>query len=473
MRRRNRPTPRQADRSGPVERPDHEPRFGAETGGVGAGTPWLAYLVNQYPQTSHSFIRREIAALEARGLPVQRFSIRAGREALVDAQDRAEAGRTRVVLKAGAVPILWSVLVMLATSPRAVARSMGLALRLGRRSERGTLVHLIYLAEACLLRRWFLASGVRHVHAHFGTNSTAVAMLCRSLGGPPYSFTVHGPDEFDHPRALALGEKVGRAAFAVAISAYGRSQLYRWASYGDWPRIHVVRCGLDALFLQFPSIPPPSARRLVSVGRLVPQKGQLLLIEAAARLLADGRDFELTLVGDGPSRGAIESLIRHFHLEGRVRLVGWQSNEAVRGLILDCRALVLPSFAEGLPVALMEAMALGRPVITTAIAGIPELVRPGENGWLVTPGSVESLVEAIREALDATDQQVAALGRAGAARVRQYHDAAIEAGRLTGLFLGALGRDAPGPITPPDERTQARSHRSRHQDRKNQEPAVS
>jgi colanic acid/amylovoran biosynthesis glycosyltransferase len=394
----------------------------------------LAYLVNQYPQTSHSFIRREIAALEARGLSVERFSIREGREVLVDALDQAERARTRVVLKAGVVRLIGSVLGTLAVKPRAWARTLWLALRVGRRSERGVFIHLIYLAEACLLRRWFLGSGIQHVHAHFGTNSATAAMLCRALGGPPYSLTVHGPEEFDRPRALSLGEKIERAAFAVAISAYGRSQLYRWTPYRDWSKIHIVHCGLDILFLDALATSLPTARRLVNVGRLVPQKGQLILIEAAARLRAEGKDFELTLVGDGPLRGEIEALIRRHHLEERVRLVGWQSNATVRTLILDSRALVLPSFAEGLPVALMEAMALGRPVISTTVAGIPELVRPGENGWLVTPGSVEALVQAMSEALDATAEQIETMGRAGAARVRQDHDASKEAGRLARLF---------------------------------------
>lgn len=400
----------------------------------------VAYVINQYPMTSHSFIRREIASLEAMGYSVQRYAIRAGSEALVDPMDRAEQPKTQVVLGAGLARVAWAVLTTVLVRPKTFFGAVRLALRVGRQSERGTLVHLVYLAEACLLLHWLQRDSVAHVHAHFGTNSTTVAMLCEALGGPAYSFTVHGPEEFDSPRALALGEKIARAVFVVAISEYGRSQLYRWAAFRDWPKIHVVHCGLDALFFDCPFTPPPPQRRLVSVGRLVPQKGQMVLVEAAARLAAAGREFELILVGDGPLRSEIEAAIARHGLEGRVKLAGWQSNAAVRDLLLGSRAIVLPSFAEGLPVVLMEALALGRPAITTGVAGIPELVRPGENGWLVPPGSVEALVDAMTEAFDAIDEEIATMGRAGAARVRRNHDAATEAHRLALLFSGRSSR---------------------------------
>jgi glycosyltransferase involved in cell wall biosynthesis len=273
-----------------------------------------------------------------------------------------------------------------------------------------------------------------HVHAHYGTNSTTVALLCRTLGGPPYSFTTHGPEEFDRPLALGLDYKIRDAAFAVAISEHGRSQLRRWIPYDQWSKIEVVRCGLDPMFLNAPHVPLPEARRLVCVGRFAEQKGLPVLIEAAGRLQADGVKFELTLVGDGPLRAEIEALVKRHHLEDRVHLVGWKTNAEVRELVSGSRALVLPSFAEGLPVAIMEALALGRPVISTWVAGIPELVEPGVCGWLVPPGSSEALATAIRELLDTPLDQLEQMGKRGAERVGRQHNIATEARKLRSLI---------------------------------------
>lgn len=401
----------------------------------------IAYLINQYPRVSHTFIRREIAALEARGLAVARFALRPCDEPLVDEADEAERRRTRVVLSIGALGLSWAALQVAAAAPQAFARAMALAVKLGRCSERGLLVHLIYLAEACALKGWLDDCGARHLHAHFGTNSATVALLCRLLGGPPYSFTVHGPGEFDAPRALSLGEKVRHAAFVVAVCEYGRSQLYRWADYPDWAKIHVVHCGVDAAYIAPASAPLPDAPRLVCVGRLAEQKGQLVLVQAAARLRDRGVPFELVLVGDGPMRGEVERLIARLDLEGHIRIAGWSDGVGVRREILASRALVLPSCAEGLPVVLMEALALGRPVIGTYVAGIPELVRPGIDGWLVPPGSVEDLVGALREALAASASQLEQMGRAGAVRVAERHDAAAEADKLAAIIAGPRPRD--------------------------------
>jgi glycosyltransferase involved in cell wall biosynthesis len=394
----------------------------------------VAYLVNQYPQPSQSFIRREIVALEARGLSILRFTLRRWDGVLVDPRDQAERDRTRAVLDEGAFKLVGALMATLAARPTAFARAAWLALRLGWRSDRGPIVHAIYLAEACVLARWTRAERVDHVHAHFGTNSTTVAMLCEALGGPPYSFTAHGPEEFDKPQVLALGEKIRRSVFTVAISDFGRSQLFRWAPVDAWPKVQVVRCGLDALFLDGSPKPPPANRRLVCVGRLAEQKGQLILIEAASLMAARGIAFEIVVIGDGPFREPMERRIRELGLGGNVRLIGWQSNSSVRTWIIESRAMVLPSFAEGLPVALMEALALGRPAISTYVAGIPELVEPGVCGWLVPPASVESLARAMAEALEAADETIVRMGRAGAERVAKLHNAISQAEILERLF---------------------------------------
>ncbi len=333
--------------------------------------------------------------------------------------------------------------------PRRWLSALSAAVRMARRSEKGLLRHLAYLAEASYLRRRLAGIGARHLHAHFGTNAAAVAMLARLLGGPPYSITMHGPEEFDAPGPLALREKARHAAFVVAISHFTRSQLCRWCATADWAKIHVVRCGLDGVFLEDTGAPVPRRPRLVSVGRLAEQKGQLLLVEASARLRDRGADFELVIVGDGPMRQELEQLIDRLGLRDRVRITGFLDNRAVRRELEAARALVLPSFAEGLPVVIMEAMALGRPVIATYIAGIPELVESGRTGWLIPAGAVEPLVDAMAEALAAGPDELDRMGRDGAARAALQHDAATEAGKLAALIAGPMAVDDPPgkPVT--------------------------
>jgi glycosyltransferase involved in cell wall biosynthesis len=382
----------------------------------------LAYLFNWYPLPSQTALRREVVALEGMGVALHRFTLRRYAGELVDENDRAEWKRTRAVLDAGALGIMAAVLQVAVRRPRAFARALGMAFRVGWVDERGLLRTLIYLAEACVLLKWLGELGVEHVHTHYGTNSATAAMLCRIMGGPPYSFTMHGPEEFDAPRATCLREKIRHAAFVVAISEFTRSQLYRWADYGDWSKIHVIYVGVGSMFLQHGPAPIPSTPRLVNIGRITEQKGQAILIQAMARLKEQCPDVELVVVGDGPMRGEIEQLIDQFGLRGQVRITGYLSNQGVFQELLAARALVLPSFAEGLPGVFFEALALGRPVISTYIAGHPELIEPGVNGWLVPAGAVGPLVEAMAEVLTADPSELERLGRAGAARVADQHD---------------------------------------------------
>lgn len=402
----------------------------------------VAYLVNQYPHVSHSFIRREILALETQGVTVERFSVRPSGAALVDPGDQAEQKKTHVLLAAGAVGLLLGLLGTLLTHPARGFRALLLTWRVGRRSERGVLRHFIYLAEACLLLKELRRCGAQHLHAHFGTNSATVALLTRTLGGPTYSFTVHGPEEFDHPEELSLSKKIEEAALVIAISDFGRSQLFRWCSYPNWCKVNVVHCGLDATFLSGGPQPVPDNTRLVCVGRLSEQKGQLIILEALDLLAKSGVVFELILAGDGPMRAILEEEIGRRGLKGGVRITGWISGDTVKKEMLEARVFVLPSFAEGLPVVLMEALALGRPVVTTYVAGIPELVQPGVNGWLIPAGDAEGLAAALREALQTPVARLEEMGRSGAERAAARHDANTEAGKLAALFRKVINENS-------------------------------
>jgi len=398
----------------------------------------VAYLVNQYPKVSHTFIRREIAALERHGATVLRYALRGWDAEVVDPEDRAELGRTHYLLYGGLLPLLGAMVATLLTSPRRFALGLALALRMSRRADRPWPYHLVYLAEACALVRSLKShGGADQLHAHFGTNAAEVAMLAGVLGGPPFSFTAHGPEEFDKPQFLGLAEKMRRANAVFAISAYGRSQLWRWAALADWPKVRVVHCGLEASFFGEEAAPPGSAARLVCVGRLCEQKGQLLLVEAAALLAAEGLEFELVLAGDGEMRRDIEAAVDRLGLSAKVRITGWISGAQVRNELEAARAMVLPSFAEGLPVVIMEALAVGRPVLSTYVAGIPELVRDGVEGWLFEAGSTAAAARAMRACLAASPEMLAAMGEAGRARVLARHQIDTEAARLLAAWREA------------------------------------
>lgn len=392
--------------------------------------------MTQYPKVSHSFIRREILSLERQGVEVLRISVRGWRDPLVDQRDIQERDRTVYVLKAP-VKLAASLLQIALRSPFRFLRALALALKMCRRADRSLPYHLVYLAEASWVVGQLRAHRSQHLHAHFGTNSAEVAMLAHVLSGIPYSFTAHGPDEFDMPQAIGLGEKIRRCAFVVAVSSFGRSQLVRWVEHEHWHKVVIVHCGLEPEFHEVTDISLPDRPRLVCVGRLSGQKGQLLLIEAASILARENIHFELVLAGDGELRSHIEAAIARHGIGDRVRITGWIGSGQVRDEIQAARALVLPSFAEGLPVVLMEAMALRRPVLTTYVAGIPELVIPGVNGWLFPAGSVTELMKAMKECLAMPVARLQEMGVQGRERALSRHDVDKESARLAMFFRQA------------------------------------
>jgi glycosyltransferase involved in cell wall biosynthesis len=394
----------------------------------------IAYFVNQYPKVSHSFIRREILAMERQGFEVQRIALRGWDDALPDAEDRQEQAKTQYVLRAGLAGLLGPFLLRLIRSPLETYAALRLALRISRRTDGRLLHHLVCVAEAARMCVLLNRSGAVHLHAHFGTNSAEVAMQVRTLGGPPFSFTVHGPEEFSAP--LALEDKISRSAFVVAISSFGRSQLFMRTTAALWPKVRVVHCALEPGFYSNDETAGIPDARLVCVGRLCEAKGQILLIDAVAELERRGVHVDLILAGDGPLRQEIEEKIRRHGLQDRVRITGWISSGQVREEILAARAMVLPSFAEGLPVVIMEALALRRPVITTFIAGIPELVTAKENGWLIPAGSIEALVAALEDCLAQSSHEIGRMGEAGRRVVIERHSVDIEAQKLAQHIRG-------------------------------------
>ncbi|AGT10170.1 glycosyltransferase [Paracoccus aminophilus] len=397
--------------------------------------PRIGYIVNTYPRPSHSFIRREIVAVERIGFDVHRFAMRGDLAQLKDAGDLAEHERTERVLERGSRGLAGAFFGAAFRKPRQFLTALRRARSRAKAGESSFPRQMIYLAEGAIVAARAKELGLDHLHAHFGTNSTSVAQYAHLLSGVPYSFTVHGPEEFDRPEAFDLGAKIADAKFCAAISSFGRSQLFRWAEPADWAKVEIVHCGIEPARWGAPSaFPGGMALRLVAVGRFAEQKGFGLLIDAFAKAHRQNPNLQLSLVGDGPLRPEIEALIRRESLGDAVELLGWQDETGVRAAVTAAHLMVMPSFAEGLPVVIMEAMASARPIIATYIAGIPELVRPGQEGWLVPAGDSAALAEAMLTAAAADRVTLEAMGAAARCRVLARHDIDASAEKLAQLF---------------------------------------
>ncbi|MBO9423185.1 glycosyltransferase family 4 protein [Labrenzia sp. R4_1] len=382
----------------------------------------IGYILNTYPVPSATFIRREIYALENLGFTVTPFACRRFAGDLVDPKDRSEAARTEYLLDGKLADLLLASIREIFTNITGVWRTLPIWKQLHSNADGGFVRHVAYLMQAASLRQKASRSGIRHLHAHFGTNATAIAMLAHSLGGPNYSFTAHGPNEFENPEAQSFALKIQNAAFVLAISDYCKNLLSSFTQRPeDNEKIHIARCGIK--LDDYRPQPPvsPTNNTFVCVGRLCPEKGQVHIPAAVSALKADYSDIKVILVGDGESRADVEAAIKGHAVEDHVILYGWGSNSEVQDFIKSSRALVLPSYAEGLPIVLMEALALTRPVITTTIAGIPELVN-ASCGWLIEPGDENALAEAFRSALSADPKTLQAMGETGRQRVTAMHD---------------------------------------------------
>ena len=400
----------------------------------------IGYLMNWYPVTSTTFIRREIHAHEAAGVEVVRYSTSPWPHPLVDPRDKAEVGRTVYILPSGKLNLIGGAVIEALTNPIRVARALGAMWRLNKAAGGSLVKHVAYLVEAVFLKRHARRNAVEHIHAHWSTNTAAVAMMSKILGGPGYSFTAHGPYEFMDVAANATGTKVENADFVVAITDFAKGVLDAASGGRCTDKIHVIRCGLD--FSDFEGIetaPFEGNQTFASIGRLCPEKSQPLIVEAVGRLVADFPDLRVVLVGDGDSRADIEASIVRLGVEDNIVLAGWGTNAEVIETLAKARALLLPSLAEGLPIVIMESFALRRPVISTTIAGIPELV-DSACGWLVAPSSLDDLEGAMRDALSADAADLTARGEEGRRRVEEHHDQAGNAQQIRDRIAEVLAR---------------------------------
>ena len=393
----------------------------------------IGYLMNTYPLISTTFIRDEIQALEAQGVEIARYAIRQWPQPLVDEKDKIEQARTHYILTGRTGVLIRDFIAEVLTNPIGILRSLGLWLRLVRNARGGLVRHGAYMLEAVSLKRRAVKDNVQHLHTHFASNATTVALLSDRLGGPSFSFTTHGPDDFESTDRHSLREKAAGARFVAAISNFCRAQLAYTAGIENWDKLKIVRCGVDTRTFARSSVPPEGNATFVCVGRFSPQKMQALIVEATSRVTRTYPQVRVLLIGDGENRASIENAIRRHGMQEHVVLMGWRDNAEVRQMIGNARALLLPSLAEGLPVVIMEAFALERPVITTYIAGIPELV-DHQCGWIIPAGSIDDIERAMIAALEAPASELAEKGREGRRRVLKSHDVHVNAAAMRELF---------------------------------------
>jgi colanic acid/amylovoran biosynthesis glycosyltransferase len=396
----------------------------------------IAYVVSRYPAISHTFVLREVLALRAQGVRVHTFSVRAARRAeLLTPADQHEASQT-INLQPINVPLLIATHARaFFTRPIRYLKTVAGAIRTARPGIRGRIWGVFYFLEAILLFEHCRRLKIRHLHAHFANVSADLARLAKQFGGTgwTWSFTMHGPTEFYDEEKFNLARKVNDADAVMCISDFCRSQLMMLCPPNAWEKLQVVHCGID------PAIFAPTARavsvdapvRVLCVGRLVPEKGQSVLLQALAALRAKGRSLHLTLIGGGPEEASIKQMVDQLGLRDFVTLAGPQSADAVRDAYRAADIFCLASFAEGVPVVLMEAMASGLPVVATKIMGIPELVDAG--GILVAPGRVDELAAALeRLALDPALRE--RMGEAGRSKVETSFNSVTEAHKLRLIF---------------------------------------
>ena len=369
----------------------------------------IAYLTSHYPQVSHTFIQREVTALRRTGATAETFAIRRAKaDEVLSHADREEFARTTSLLPVSVAALVAAHARAMMQGPVAYLRTLRKALRLTPGSARGTVWQLFYFGEAILMWRYCLDRGIRHVHVHFANVAADVAMLATTVGrlAQPeeswtWSFTMHGSTEFFDVRHYRLPQKAADAHFVVCVSDFTRSQMMGMLPESEWPKLRVVHCGVDpATYAPVDGHRHEAGLRVLCVGRLVPGKGQALLLEAIGQLRAGGRDIRCTLVGDGPSRGVLEAAIRKNGMEGAVTLTGAVGQDEIRAAYGAADVFCLPSFAEGLPVVAIEAMSMEIPVVTTLIAGVPELITDDVNGLLVSPGRVDELAAALQRLAD-------------------------------------------------------------------------
>lgn len=362
--------------------------------------PSITYVVSQYPAISHTFILGEVNGIKAKGIDVHVASINQPDRAFdqLTAIEQAACKESVFVKSAVLNPIglLRYTFKTLLASPKGFFCSLGNTLRSALAYPRQLPQHIAYWLEAMVVADMAKKNGSQQLHAHFSTQGCTVAMLAAQIADIDFSFTVHGPDEFYNVDEQYLEKKFSAANFIVCISDFARSQVMKYTAFDDWDKLHINYLGVDSSLFH-PSKKPeqPTCPTLLCVGRLCNAKGQGVLIQAAKILSERGVNYRVHFVGDGPDREKLEAFSLQHGLTEQLTFLGKINHDQVQVLQREADIFVLPSFAEGIPIVLMEAMASGTPCVTTHITGIPELFTHNDDGLLVRPGNATQLADAL------------------------------------------------------------------------------
>ncbi len=401
----------------------------------------IAYLISRYPAFSHTFILREVIELRKRGLTIEVASINftdipLNRRGTVE---QAEVEHTFYVKQQGLMQVLKAGMRLLLSHPLCFLKGLIFAFYLAKTDLIKIVYSLFYFVEALLIGSWMKRQGMTHVHVHFANAASTVALILCKLYPFTFSMTVHGPDEFYDVTLYHLKEKIERANFICCIGFYAKSQLMRLSSSTYWHKLEVSPLGVD-IERYVPSIKCSRTAyslvlpcQLICVGRLVSTKGQFILLSAVKKLLEQGYAIHLNLVGDGPDKESLKKEIDEQHLQAFITLSGALNQAQVLECYQKADIFVLASFAEGIPISLMEAMAMEIPCIATSINGIPELIGSSQEGLLVIPADVESLAQAIKELID-SPKRCQELGKAGRARIKEKYNLQNNSQKLVDIF---------------------------------------
>jgi colanic acid/amylovoran biosynthesis glycosyltransferase len=407
----------------------------------------LGYLVSQYPAVSHTFVLREVRALRQRGVDVRVVSVRRCDRpmAALSADEAEEAMRTFSIMGAGVPHALLANLRVCCRHPFGYLGGLLYAWKLSRGTPKLLALYTAYFLEAMVAGDHFERQGVSDIHTHF--SSTVLLILARTFR-VRYSLTLHGSGEFVDVVGFHLAAKVAGATFIATVSQYGMSQVMNASDPAHWARIVVLPLGIDVEAFRLRAVRDQGVRqkgrpfRLISVGRLTAAKGYPILIEAIAVLGARGREVTLTIVGEGPQRPALERLIASRGLAGAVRLAGACNHDRVVTFYEAADAFVLSSFLEGVPVVLMEAMAMELPCIASWITGVPEIIERDREGLLVPPASAGMIADAVERLMD-DPEEARELGRAARRKIIAKYHLEHNVERLAGEFSTRWGYGDP------------------------------
>jgi colanic acid/amylovoran biosynthesis glycosyltransferase len=397
----------------------------------------MAYLLSQYPAVNHVFMLREVCFLRKLGLDIHVASIRdPDRDpSLMTAAEQAEARTAYYVKSSSLLRLALAHVHTLVSRPGHYIRGLAGALRSRPGSRIQALYGLFYFSEAVAVGYWMRRHGLTHVHTHF---ASTVGFIVGRIFPVTLSIAFHGPAEFQDPAGARLAEKVQAALFCCAISQYGLSQLMYACSYREWPKLELTALGVDPnAFPPRPFRPSPSPFQFVCVGRLARVKGQHLLIAAMEALVKEGRDIRLRFAGDGPERAALRKNVESRGLSDRVSFEGNMNQDKLLDLYRESDALALSSFAEGLPVVLMEAMAMEIPCVASWVNGIPEIITHETDGLLVPPGDAEALARAIGRLMDDAELR-RTLGQEARLKILEKFDLGRNTERLADVFRRRL-----------------------------------